>query len=319
MASVDDKVRLQSVDTYFDPLDMFRQIAPNGIVNKQVMDKKVVNTDKVAATIEDPHIIDGVRKSKVRDDGDLVHIEEALSASDTDASPEAITGMTLPILPKDSTTASIAAEDTPESGPSLEDASERDSSADWATSSEDDTAEEASKNGSQRIESQQRHDDENTAKDIELKKDAEDITEAPSCPVAGKLTDSNATQPATCPVSGRSRVASHSSGSGWEHVSNTSNEADTDRSVYSSSVTGDVAARQGTDYSAEAGLHDEIDEFLEGAADDVHRHPKTVEAAVQPRAGEAVAATALSEETIMTHEEMSLITPAECPFLMNRE
>jgi len=33
IANVDDKVRLQAVDTWMDPLDMFRQIAPHGIVN----------------------------------------------------------------------------------------------------------------------------------------------------------------------------------------------------------------------------------------------------------------------------------------------
>jgi hypothetical protein len=36
IAHVDDKVRLQSVEIWFDPLEMFRQIAPNGIVNKVV-------------------------------------------------------------------------------------------------------------------------------------------------------------------------------------------------------------------------------------------------------------------------------------------
>ncbi len=35
VAQVDANVRLQSVQTWFDPLEMFRQIAPNGIVNKQ--------------------------------------------------------------------------------------------------------------------------------------------------------------------------------------------------------------------------------------------------------------------------------------------
>lgn len=34
VATVDDRVRLQKVETWFDPLEMFRQIAPNGIVNK---------------------------------------------------------------------------------------------------------------------------------------------------------------------------------------------------------------------------------------------------------------------------------------------
>lgn len=34
VATVDDQVRLQKVETWFDPLEMFRQIAPNGVVNK---------------------------------------------------------------------------------------------------------------------------------------------------------------------------------------------------------------------------------------------------------------------------------------------
>ncbi|KAK0103380.1 hypothetical protein ONS95_005406 [Cadophora gregata] len=34
VAKVDDKVRLQSVETWFDPMEMFRQIAPNGEVTK---------------------------------------------------------------------------------------------------------------------------------------------------------------------------------------------------------------------------------------------------------------------------------------------
>jgi len=36
IAKVDDKVRLQSVETWFDPMEMFRQIAPSGIVNKTI-------------------------------------------------------------------------------------------------------------------------------------------------------------------------------------------------------------------------------------------------------------------------------------------
>ncbi|KAK8240611.1 putative pathogen-related protein [Phyllosticta capitalensis] len=41
VAKVDDKVRLQRVETWFDPMDMFRQIAPQGIVNKEPVAKKV--------------------------------------------------------------------------------------------------------------------------------------------------------------------------------------------------------------------------------------------------------------------------------------
>ena len=41
VANVDDKVRLQALDTWFDPLDMFRQIAPGGIVNKETMNRNM--------------------------------------------------------------------------------------------------------------------------------------------------------------------------------------------------------------------------------------------------------------------------------------
>ena len=64
---------------------------------------------------------------------------------------------------------------------------------------------------------------------------------------------------------------------------------------------------------------DYIDEHLAKASDQVHPHLKDMEMAVQPAAGEAVAAPADSQETKMTYEEMSKVTSAECPFLMNRE
>lgn len=48
-------------------------------------------------------------------------------------------------------------------------------------------------------------------------------------------------------------------------------------------------------------------------------HPKGMEEAVAPEAGQAIAVPATSEETRLTHEELSSITPMECPFLMNRE
>lgn len=49
IATVDEKVRLQAVDTYFDPLDMFRQIAPYGIVNRVAINRTVFAQSKEAA------------------------------------------------------------------------------------------------------------------------------------------------------------------------------------------------------------------------------------------------------------------------------
>jgi hypothetical protein len=39
VATVNDKVQLQAVRTWFDPMDMFRQIAPDGVVKKEQVDK----------------------------------------------------------------------------------------------------------------------------------------------------------------------------------------------------------------------------------------------------------------------------------------
>ena len=39
VASVNDKVQLQAVRTWFDPMDMFRQIAPEGVVRRESVQK----------------------------------------------------------------------------------------------------------------------------------------------------------------------------------------------------------------------------------------------------------------------------------------
>jgi hypothetical protein len=59
IATVDEAVRLQAVDTWFDPLEMFRQIAPGGIVNKQIMNRKV-ELEHALDTVEPPHN-DGIK------------------------------------------------------------------------------------------------------------------------------------------------------------------------------------------------------------------------------------------------------------------
>lgn len=41
VATVNDKVQLQSVRTWFDPMDMFRQIAPDGVVKKEEIPKNM--------------------------------------------------------------------------------------------------------------------------------------------------------------------------------------------------------------------------------------------------------------------------------------
>lgn len=41
VANVNEKVQLQEVRVWFDPLDMFRQIAPEGVVKKESVDKSL--------------------------------------------------------------------------------------------------------------------------------------------------------------------------------------------------------------------------------------------------------------------------------------
>ena len=45
VADVNEQVQLQAIDTWMDPLAMFRQIAPRGIMNKEIMNRKVDKTE----------------------------------------------------------------------------------------------------------------------------------------------------------------------------------------------------------------------------------------------------------------------------------
>jgi len=51
VAHVNDKVQLQKVETWFDPLEMFRQIAPNGVVNK--VTRKAVPGEDLSAALDE--------------------------------------------------------------------------------------------------------------------------------------------------------------------------------------------------------------------------------------------------------------------------
>ncbi|KAF9872391.1 hypothetical protein CkaCkLH20_10218 [Colletotrichum karsti] len=51
VARVDDKLRLQAVDTWFDSLQMFQQIAPNGVVKKETADNNLDPEARLDATI----------------------------------------------------------------------------------------------------------------------------------------------------------------------------------------------------------------------------------------------------------------------------
>lgn len=56
VAQVDDKVRLQKVETWFDPLEMFRQAAAKGNVTTQTVENK---TTSLSDVLDDPELVAG--------------------------------------------------------------------------------------------------------------------------------------------------------------------------------------------------------------------------------------------------------------------
>ena len=226
---MDDKIRLQAVDTWFDPLDMFRQIAPHGIVNKEIMNRKVDMSDALDAG---PNR-DGVKIAQEHNQAD-----------------EKQNG---------------------ERGPA------------------DVASEDVSNSGAQPV---------------------HDFNSFGACPFAAQnsVGSDNAIPP------GHPDTLAQNS---TEQVP---------RSIYSSAVSGDIEdvikvakSSNFVDESVTTGTYDAVDKHPERPADQVHSHPKNIEESVKPSAGEAVAAPVDSEETRETHQEMSNITPDECPTIMNRE
>lgn len=219
VASVDDKVRLQSVETWMDSLEMFRQIAPGGIVNKEPMNGDSKEND----TLGHEHGTDG-------------------SAHNEPSAPIAAANTEQTATPQEHNSMSTdppAAASMPSQSPAL--------GIDEATVSAAETS------------------------------TSHPLSNHPTAPSA-----QSDPQPGLHP-------------------------------------SGPVSAAEPFHDVKMPATHDAVDQMLERPAEEVHPHPKDVEAAVGPAPGEAVAAPARSEEVAATHREMSEMSPAECPFLMNRE
>ena len=208
MATVDDKVRLQKVETWFDPMEMFRQISPNGVVNRQIVPKKADNE----STSSEP------------------------TKQEEGQSPPAKAGA-------DNTT------ELPSRTSSLSE------SSGWTKVSE----------------------------------------QAPSAAAAAGTT-----APAT---------------------------EETSTKLTDSAAAAVITAEDG---SSKEAIKEQVAQLEASKADGMRpteaegvttttQAPNDMEKAVQPGPGESVVAPASSEEARKTHEEMSKVTPMECPFLMNQE
>ncbi|KAF2770337.1 hypothetical protein EJ03DRAFT_335542 [Teratosphaeria nubilosa] len=323
VATVDDKVRLQAVDTWMDSLDMFRQIAPNGVVNKEAMNRNVslesaldVVEKLVPAEASTPSTQDmahargettgdaamvcpSVATQQPHENGvpqpDGVKIAEQFSKEDAQQAPE-------DVIPKhvSNSTGEPADEFVPHQGANTSELVKRDVTA--VASASQTVVDTAATQGAHA-------EVEHTPTNFH---DAHEHLSREDPAASQGLT--------TEPVA----VDAHNA----RPVDVTSEHQDTQstRAINSSAVSGNVNDRvqlgqsgDTVDERKQYGTHDAVDQHLEKPADEVHPHPHNAEEEVQPQPGEAVAVPATAEETTMTHEEMSRITPNECPFMMNRE
>ncbi|RMX95320.1 hypothetical protein D0867_13544 [Hortaea werneckii] len=298
VAKVDDKVRLQELDTWFDPLDMFRQIAPKGIVNKENMNRKV---DPESALDVDSHYVPSEPKvaQPEQPNGQAKATEPAHPISATKPNNEAI-------IP-DHDGVKIAEESNQPGKEPL--------------APEQVLPTHVSNSTGQRADAFVPHQGADTSKPT------------------SESNPSDATTPATTVVES---AATHGADATLEHPESNFHDAHEQQpvegadstgpvaadekspdhqSIYSSAVTGNISDRMvpAVDESTTTGVHDALDTHLESSSAAVHPHPHATENATQVGRGEAVAVPAASEETRLTHEEMSRISGGECPFLMNRE
>jgi hypothetical protein len=287
VATVDAAVRLQAVDTWFDPLEMFRQIAPGGIVNKQIMNRKVepehaLDTAELSQNdgiqIAEQH--NGESSELSQNDGIQIaeqHNGESSEQHNGESSEHANDPAPEHVIPKHISNGTGEAADAfvPHQGADTEKAAEH-MPADPTDPAQEIIAS-AAMGGA----------------DAELSKPASNFEDA--------STTSNTN---TDTVNEESSAPIEPSGA----------------SISESRATQTEQPDTGIDESRATGTYNAIDEHLEKSAEEVHPHPRDMEEAVDPAPGQAVAAPADSLETKMTHEEMSRLGSAgECPFLMNRE
>lgn len=288
VAEVDDKIRLRAIQTWMDPLEMFRQIAPYGVVRKETMNRKV---DPEVALDDSP---DG--KTVAPEHNNEAEAQVGLSTWTADAAELLSEPLPTPVLDQPTPLPNTGSPPSPEA----ETCTLPVRSDNTATPDHSETAHITNETSLPEpctiVEAAATH-----AAEVEVQvpeSNAPEVTQAlPPAPIPASLFEHSAAD-----RSGESI-------------------ADVPRSIYSSPVTGNVedvllSAGRGEvkDESQAAGVYDIVDEHLAKPAELIH--PAGHE--VLP-VGHALAASPHSEETRMAHEEMSRMSPSECPFLQNRE
>ena len=307
VATVDDKVRLQNVQTWFDPLEMFRQIAPNGVVNKESIPKMVsITLDDEDQTTEGPKASQDISDSGkellgLQLDGTVDTAESRQAVSTVEPTADGAEVLEFQKnLPRYVTESAGHIETSKDIGKSVDAHDTKDNSTEKAEVVDGSSRAQETEEGTSSVESDT--------------KDSEKIPHTPNTkpndkPTLGLnlATESGAleSRPSSSCSSSWTKV-SHSDGitsiPSPGRTDTSSNEVTTEAtgpSEHMSSVFRGVD--QSAAHSADLVLH------------------KDMEARVNPGLGEAVAAAFDSEEARLTHEEMSNTTSMACPFLMNHE
>ncbi|OQO02296.1 hypothetical protein B0A48_11850 [Cryoendolithus antarcticus] len=328
VASVDDAVRLQSVETWFDPLEMFRQIAPKGIVNKEVMNRKVAMEDALDAAKPDMDVVkiaqvyNDPSSELMKDVKPEVRLLTRVSSSTGEAADAFVPHQGADVESTAVETGCVAkTEDAPTIAQQLVEAAAVQGTDADIIKPETNFEEKHSDTSSDTDKSWEKVEEQ----DSSLPDDA--VNPAAAATLHADDLGTNPTPSTTDDKGYPFNNSTDASSADNAFDASTDSNAVLQPSIYSSAVTGHyspiLAASSDpsfVDESRALGTFDAVDEHLESSAKEVHPFPSTAEEAVHPGPGEAVVAPAGSEEVRLTHEEMSSLGNAGgCPFLMNRE
>ena len=312
VATVDDKVRLQNVQTWFDPLEMFRQIAPNGVVKESIPKTVSITLDDEDQTKEGPKASQDISDSGkellgLQLDGTVNAAESRQAVSTIEPTAEGAE-----VLEFQKNIRRHVAESTGH----IETSKGVGKSVDAHDTKDNSTEKAEAVDGSSRAqETEKTPSAESDTKDSLV---TEKIPHTLNMPTLGldSATESGVLESRLSSSSSSSRTkVSHPDGITSipsPGRTNTSSNVDNIEEVTKATKTRDPGEHMSSILGG-------IDQSAAHSADLVHPHPKDMEARVNPGLGEAVAAAFDSEEARLTHEEMSNMTSMECPFLMNRE
>lgn len=280
VAEVDDKVRLQAIDTWMDPLSMFRQIAPHGVVNKEIMNRKVDRSEALDTSPDN----DGIKIAQEHN--------QPNGEQNNDLAPTAVNGEPV--------------------------ASNSDKSADGYTP-EMSGCPFATKMPSNGLHNQTNETSAPSASNpADLANDHGTAVQQPNPQTPTNTVKDNKHQKMADSTQGGAEVAASSPHKDvTEDVPRSIYSSAVTGDVEDIVKLG--KSDDFVDESTATGTYDAVDRYLERPTEQVHPHRHDMEQAVKPEAGEAVVASPESEETRQTHAEMSSIDPEECPMIMNRE